>query len=318
MDQVPTLFPIASYWAQVQGIVIYPSLFGLIVLGFLVGGLTGFFGIGGRLLTAPLVNVFFNIPFNVAVGSDLCQMMGTSTLNILRFKRMNRIDYKLGGWMLIGTIVGMEIGAQLLELLKKAGTFNLFYVSIRYLPLVMSLVYAVLLLWIGTIIYREAKASQQEGFIDGLVSPHQPAMTARLQHIHLPPMISLPVSGIEAISLWVILGVGTATGLLVGFLGAGGVFIRMPALIYVIGCPMVVAIGTDLLESIFSMGYGTLSHSLKGNIDLILVVVLLITSSLGNQVGGLLAKRITSPRVRQWFSYIAFAVVILLVIKMVL
>jgi uncharacterized protein len=318
MDQVSTLFPIASYWSQVEGLSIHPSLIGLIVLGLLLGGLTGFFGVGGRLLTAPLVNVFFNIPFNVAVGSDLCQMMGTSTLNILRFKRMNRIDYKLGGWMLIGTIAGMEGGAQILEVLKKAGTFNLFHIPIRYLPLVMSLVYCILLLWIGTIIYREAKASRQEGLIDGLVSPQQPAMTARLQHIQLPPMISLPASGIEAISLWVILGVGTATGLLVGFLGAGGIFIRMPALIYVIGCPMVVAIGTDLFESIFSMGYGTLSHSLKGNIDLLLVIVLLITASLGNLVGSLLAKKITNPRVRQWFAYIAFAVVILLVLKMVL
>ncbi len=318
MDQVPTLFPIASYWAQVEGLTIHPNLIGLMVLGFLVGGFTGFFGIGGRLLTVPLVHVFFNIPFNVAVGSDLCQMMGISTLNILRFKRMNRIDFKLGGWMLIGTIVGMEGGAQLLELLKRAGTFSLFHTPIRYLPLVMSLVYSILLLWIGIIIYREAKASRSDGSIDGQVSPYQPAMTARLQHIQLPPMISLPVSGIEAISLWVILGVGTATGLLVGFLGAGGVFIRMPALIYVIGCPMVVAIGTDLVESIFSMGYGTMSHSLKGNIDLILVAVLLITGSLGNQIGGVLGKRITNPRVRQWFAYVAFVVVILLVIKMAL
>jgi uncharacterized protein len=316
MDPVPTLFPIASYWAQVEGLSIHPSLIGLVVLGFLIGGFTGFFGIGGRLLTAPLVHIFFNFPFNVAVGSDLCQMMGTSTLNVLRFKRMNRIDFKLGGWMLIGTIIGMEGGAQLLELLKRAGTFNLFHMPIRYLPLAMSLVYSILLLWIGTIIYREAKASRREGLIDGQVSPYQPAMTARLQHIQLPPMISLPVSGIEAISLWVILGVGTATGLLVGFLGAGGVFIRMPALIYVIGCPMVVAIGTDLFERIFSMGYGTLSHSLKGNIDLILVIVLLVTGSLGNQIGGVLGKRITNPRVRQWFAYMAFTVVILLVVKM--
>jgi uncharacterized membrane protein YfcA len=318
MDNPLQLFPIASYWAQIQGLQLHSNLTGLIILGFLVGGVTGFFGVGGRLLTSPLLNALFNVPFNVAVGSDLCQMMGTSTLNILRFKRMSRIDYKLGGWMLIGTIIGMEGGARLLELLKGAGKFSLQGTSIAYLPLVMSLVYSALLLWIGMIIYREARAAGQEGLSDGLMSPHQPAMTARLQHIHLPPMISLPVSGIEVISLWVILGVGLTTGLLVGFLGAGGGFIRMPALIYVIGCPMVVAIGTDLLESIFSLGYGTITHSLKGNIDLILVIVLLITGSLGNQIGGVLAKRLTNPSLRQIFAFITFAVVILLIVKLII
>lgn len=317
MGATSTFFPIASYWAQVQGIEIHPSLIGLIVFGFLIGGITGFFGVGGRLLTSPLLNTLFNVPYNVAVGSDLCQMMGTSTLNVLRFKRMSRIDFKLGGWMLAGTIIGVEGGVRLLELLKKAGTFTLLGKSIGFLPLIMTLVYSSLLLWIGIIVYKEAKAAVQEGRVEGIISPYQPAMTARLQHIQLPPMITLPVSGIEAISLWVILGVGMTTGLLVGFLGAGGGFIRMPALIYVIGCPMVVAIGTDLFESIFSLGYGTLTHSFKGNIDLILVVVLLTTGSLGNQIGVILAKRITNPKVKQIYAFITFTVVILLVVKLV-
>lgn len=318
MDTPLYFFPIASYWAQIQGLQIHPSLTGLIIFGFLVGGVTGLFGVGGRLLTSPLLNGLFNIPFNVAVGSDLCQMMGTSTMNILRFKRMSRIDFKLGSWMLAGTIIGVEGGARILELLKQAGKFTLMGKSFGFLPLVMSLVYGALLLWIGLIIYREARAEGNEGPAEALISSYQPVMTARLQHIHLPPMISLPVSGIEAISLWVILGVGMTTGLLVGFMGAGGGFIRMPALIYVIGCPMVVAIGTDLFESIFSLGYGTLTHSFKGNIDLILVVILLITGSLGNQIGGALAKRFIHPKLKQIFAFITFAVVILLVVKMVI
>ncbi len=318
MDTFFDFFPIALYWARIQGVQIHPSLAGLIVFGFLVGGVTGFFGVGGRLLTSPLLNALFNIPYNVAVGSDLCQMMGTSTMNILRFKRMSRIDYKLGSWMLAGTIIGVEGGVRLLELLKGAGTFNLQGKSITYLPLIMTLVYSALLLWIGMIIYRESRAVGKEGPVDGLTAPYQPAMTAKLQHIQLPPMITLPVSGIEAISLWVIIGMGLATGLLVGFLGAGGGFVRMPALIYVIGCPMVVAIGTDLFESIFSLGYGTLSHSLHGNIDLILVVVLLITGNLGNQIGGVLGKRLTNPNLRQIFAFILFAAVILLVVKLII
>jgi uncharacterized protein len=318
VDHFLTLFPVVSYWARAQGIEFHPSLAGLLIFGFLVGGVTGFFGAGGRLLTSPLLNVFFNIPFNVSVGSDLCQMMGTATSNILRFKRMSRIDFKLGGLMLLGSIIGTEGGVQVLELLKTSGTFRIFNASIRFLPLVMGLAYSLLLLWIGTIIYQEAKAAPKEVETHESASAAQTPMTARLQHIHLPPMISLPVSGIEAISLWVILGMGMAAGLLSGFLGGGGGFIRMPALIYVIGCPMVVAIGTDLFESIFSLGYGTLSHSLKGNIDLVLVVILLITGSLGHQLGSVLSKRSTNPNGRRIFAFIAFAVVFLLAIKWII
>jgi len=268
-------------------------------------------------MTSPLLNVFFNVPYNVAVGSDLCQMLGTTTLNIIRFKRMSRIDFKLAAWMLIGTLIGIEGGAQVLELLKQAGTFTFLSLTLAYLPLIMTLVYSLLLFWIGLIIYKESKGPVQPSLSEGEPAPYQPAVTARLQHIQLPPMISLPVSGIEAISLWVILGVGAATGLLLGFLGAGGGFIRLPALIYVIGCPMVVAIGTDLFESLFSLGYGTLSHSFKGNIDLMLTVILLVTGSLGLQIGGVLAKRFSNPHLRQVFALITFVVVIVLVVKLV-
>ncbi|MBA4392961.1 MAG: hypothetical protein C0407_05360 [Desulfobacca sp.] len=318
MSGNPSFFPIATYWAQIQGIQCYPNFWALILVGFLVGGVTGYFGVGGRLLLSPLMNALFNIPYNVAVGSDLCQMMGTSTSSMLRFKRMGSIDFKLGAWMLAGTIAGVEIGVQILEILKHAGTFSVLGKSIAYLHLVMSILYSAVLIWIGMIVYREAKGTSPEQMGDGFVPAYQPAMTAKLQHIQLPPMISLPVSGIEIISLWVILGVGLATGLLVGLLGAGGGFIRMPALIYVVGCPMVVAIGTDLFESLFSLGYGTLSHSLKGNIDLILVVILLITSNLGNQIGGFLAKRTANLKIRQLFAFITLAVVVLLILKMVI
>jgi uncharacterized protein len=171
MDTPFHFFPIASYWAQIQGLQIHPNLTGLIIFGFLVGGITGFFGVGGRLLTSPLLNGLFNIPFNVAAGSDLCQMMGTSTLNVIRFKRMSRIDFKLGGWMLAGTIIGVEAGARILELLKQAGNFTLLGKSFGFLPLVMSLTYGALLLWIGLIIYREARATGQVGPAD---SPNAP------------------------------------------------------------------------------------------------------------------------------------------------
>jgi uncharacterized protein len=309
-------FPIAAYWAQAQNLNFHDQLFGVILVGFIVGILVGFFGIAGRFLLPPFLNSFFSFPFNVAVGSDLGQMLGTSSLNLMKFKGLHNVDYKLGGFMLIGTVAGVEGGAEIMEWLKRSGHFLVLGRSVQYLDLVLSISYAALLLWIGLVVYREARgASSGEG--EGGFFPVEPtALTDKLQHLRLPPMISLPVSGIESISLWIIVLVGLITGLLVGLLGVGGAFIRLPAFIYLIGCPMVVAIGTDFFENLFSMGYGTFTHSMKGNVDPLLVLVLLVTVVLGSQIGIGLARRFPQIRIRVGFAYIAFAAVLLIFVKL--
>jgi uncharacterized membrane protein YfcA len=234
----------------------------------------------------------------------------------LKFKGLHNVDYKLGGLMLIGTVAGVEGGARIMEWLKQAGHFWILSRSVQYLDLVLSIFYVALLLWIGMVVYREARgASGGEGEA-GFFPAEPTALTAKLQHLRLPPMISLPVSGIESISLWVIILVGLITGLLVGLLGVGGAFIRLPAFIYLIGCPMVVAIGTDFFENLFSMGYGTFTHSLKGNVDLLLVLVLLVSVVLGSQIGIGLARRFPRIRIRVGFAYIAFAAVLLIFVKL--
>ena len=316
MNPSPPYFPIADYWAQVQNLHFHDFLFGVIPVGFVVGILVGFFGIAGRFLLPPFLNSFFSFPFNVAVGSDLGQMLGTSTLNLMRFKGFRNVDYKLGGFMLIGTVAGVEGGARIMEWLKQSGHFLVFGRPIQYLDLVLSIFYAALLIWIGLVVYREARGTSGGGGESGFFPAEPTALTAKLQHLRLPPMISLPVSGIESISLWIIILVGLITGLLVGLLGVGGAFVRVPAFIYLIGCPMVVAIGTDFFENLFSMGYGTFTHSLKGNVDLLLVLVLLVTVVLGSQIGIGLARSFPGIRIRVGFAYIALAAVLLIFLKL--
>jgi uncharacterized membrane protein YfcA len=227
------------------------------------------------------------------------------------------VDYKLGGIMLGGTIVGVELGAQMLERLKRFGNIPFLGLNIHIMDLVLSVFCTALLLWIGLVVYREARGIGGGDAEGGFLTGEQPAITARLQHIRLPPMVSLPVSGIESISIWIILLTGLITGLLVGLLGVGGGFIRLPAFIYVIGCPMVVAIGTDFFENIFSMGYGTFTHSLKGNVDLLLVVLLLISVALGSQVGVGIIRRIRQQKIRVVFAYIAFGTILLMGVRLV-
>ena len=275
----------------------------------------GFFGIAGRFLLPPFLNSFFSFPFNVAVGSDLGQMLGMSTLNLMRFKGFRNVDYKLGGFMLIGTVAGVEGGARIMEWLKQSGHFLVFGRPIQYLDLVLSIFYAALLIWIGLVVYREARgtsgggenpdSSRRTNGLDGEI-----AASATSAH-------DLPAGLRDRIHfLMDYYSGGSDYRFAGGPAGGRGGFLRVPAFIYLIGCPMVVAIGTDFFENLFSMGYGTFTHSLKGNVDLLLVLVLLVTVVLGSQIGIGLARSFPGIRIRVGFAYIALAAVLLIFLKL--
>lgn len=293
------------------------SLAALIILGVVIGLLSSSFGVGSGFLMAPFLNLVGNIPYNVAVGSDLTQMLGSGTIANLRQRALGYVDYKLGLLLFLGSVIGVECGVQLLELLKYAGKVPLLGHAVGWLQLIMTAVYVLVLGWIGIALYRETRASRQEA--DVAMTQEMPAILegSRLQTISWPPMVSLPVSGVESISLWLILGVGWVSGLLTGFLGVSGAFIRMPALIYVLGVPTVVSLGTNLFELLILAMYGALTHSLKGNVDLILVIILLITTTLGNQIGVLLQRKIVGPRSLQFYTVLLFLTILLMVVKLV-
>ena len=120
--------------------------------------------------------------------------------------------------------------------------------------------------------------------------------TAAIQRFHLWPMISLPTSGVKAISLWVIIG-----GLFSGFLGGGAGYIRMPMLVYVLGIPTHLAVGTDLFEIIISASYGTFSHAIKGNVDILIALVMHTGAAIGAQIGAISTQYFAGPKIRLAF-----------------
>jgi uncharacterized protein len=295
------------------------SLPALVVLGLVVGLLSGSFGVGSGFLMAPFLNLVGNIPYNVAIGSDVAHMVGSSTLANLRQRALGYVDYKLGLLLLAGSVVGVEIGAQLVQLLKFAGTISVLGLPVGIMQLVMTLIFALLLGWIGVMVYRETMASQRpESAARPSEAPAVMVAGARLQTLNLPPMVSLPVSGVEAVSLWLILGVGLASGLLTGFLGVSGAFIRMPAMIYVLGVPTVVSLGTNLFELLFLSLYAALTHGLKGNIDLLLVIILVITTTIGVQAGILLQRKLVGVRSLLFYTALIFLTIIFMLFKIFL
>src|SRR5437016_5997643 len=113
-------------------------------------------------------------------------------------------------------------------------------------------------------------------------------------------MIHLPVSGIK-VSFWAVLAVSLVGGLFSGFIGGGAGYVRMPMLVYVLGVPTHVAIGTDLFEIILSAGYGTFSHALKGNVDILIALVMHTGAAIGAQIGAQATEKFHGPGIRLAF-----------------
>jgi hypothetical protein len=114
-------------------------------------------------------------------------------------------------------------------------------------------------------------------------------------------MIGLPDSGIEQISVWIILMVAYVGGVFSGFLGGGAGYIRMPSIVFLLGVPTHIAVGTDLFEIIISAGYGAFTHAIKGNVDIMVALVMHTGAAIGAQIGATMTERFHGRSIRLAF-----------------
>jgi len=263
-------------------------------IGFLVGIMGGFFGVGGGFIAGPLM-FLIGVPMNFVVGTDLAHMTGKSIVAANRHRTLGHVDVKLGFIMVTGTIIGVEAGAQVIEGLKRLGQVDQ----------VIGWAYVTILLLIGGFTFVESLRATNAMRTER-ISAQEALGFSGLSGLKLPPMLSFPASGIKAISLWSVLLVGFISGFLAGSLGVGGGFIRMPMLVYALGVPTHVAIGTDLFEIIFSAGFGTLTHAIKGNVDIMMALVMHTGAAIGAQIGAVLTRFFAGPRIRLLFSLLPF------------
>ena len=277
-------------------------------VGFLVGLLGGFFGVGGGFLAGPMM-FLFGVPMNFVVGTDLAHMTGKSIVAARRHRVLGHVDMRLGLLMVLGTVPGIEVGARIIEGLESSGSVDM----------VIGVAYVVILLAIGTFTawesIRALQLVQTERMETQEVLAFQ-GVTRQIRRFRLPPLISLPDSGIESISLWIVLGVSFLTGLLAGVLGVGGGFIRMPMMIYFIGVPTHVAVGTDLFEVVISAGFGTVTHALKGNVDVLMALVMGTGAAIGAQIGAVSTRFFAGPRIRLFFSVLPFVGATLVILRL--
>src|SRR6185369_2729223 len=266
----------------------------MILLGFVVGLLSGMFGVGGGFLTTPLL-IFYGIPPTVAVASAATQITGASVSGVMVHMRRGGVDFKMGGVMIVGGLFGSLAGAALFRALLATGQIDL----------VIGALYVLILGSIGALMLKDALVAL--GYVQ-----LKPAAAKASRHNRwvaaLPLRWRFYSSGLY-ISPLAPLALGFVAGMLTLLLGIGGGFILVPAMIYLLGMPTRVVIGTSLVMILAVSAATTLVHALTTrSVDIVLAGLLLIGGVIGAQYGAILATRAKPDLLR-----LALGIIILIV-----
>ena len=266
----------------------------MILLGFVVGILSGMFGVGGGFLTTPLL-IFYGIPPTVAVASATTQITGASVSGIMAHRRRGGVDLQMGAVMIAGGVLGSFVGAGLFRVLQSSGQIDLAIGSL----------YVLLLGWIGALMLKDALTAL--GYIES-PAPEEAKPRHHRWVASLPLRWRFYSSGLY-ISPLAPLALGFVAGVLTLLLGVGGGFILVPAMIYLLGMAARVVIGTSLVMILAVSAASTMIHAVTTQaVDIVLAALLLVGGVIGAQYGAILASRIKPDLLR-----LALALIILLV-----
>lgn len=266
----------------------------IIVLGFIVGVLSGMFGVGGGFLTTPLL-IFYGIPPTVAVASASTQITGASVSGVMVHMRRGGVDLKMGGVMIVGGLIGSVVGAALFRLLESSGQIDV----------VIGLLYVLILTSIGGLMLKDSLVTL--GVI-GINAPAVPPQRHNRWIASLPLRWRFYSSGLY-LSPIAPLSLGFVAGVLSVFLGIGGGFILVPAMIYLFGMPGRIVVGTSLFMVLTVSAATTMVHSLTTRaVDIVLAGLLLVGGVIGAQYGAVLTTRMKPDYLR-----LALAIIILIV-----
>ena len=269
----------------------------IILLGGMVGFLSGMFGVGGGFLTTPLL-IFYGIPPTVAAASAATQVTGASVSGALAHYRRGGVDIQMGAVLVAGGILGAIAGAGIFNVLTNWGQIDT----------IILILYVGLLGSIGTLMMREAWASVKAKLRGETLPPgkrrHHPLVAA------LPLRWRFYASGLYISPLAPLL-LGFVTGILTVLLGVGGGFIMVPAMLYLLGMATRVVVGTSLFQILFVTAATTMVHALTTQaVDVVLAALLLIGSVIGAQVGALLATKFAPDYLRLFLAAIVLGVAI--------
>ena len=268
------------------------NIFLLIGLGGIVGILSGMFGVGGGFLMTPLL-FFIGIPPAVAVASEANQILGASFSGAIAHFRRKNVDIKMGFLLILGGIIGSIFGVELFRIFKNLGQ----------LELIIKVCYVLFLGIIGIIMFFESlralnyksknikvRKTRHHSWVQGLPLK----MRFRTSNLY--------ISSIPAVFI------GFFVGILASIMGIVGGFIIVPAMIYILGMPTKVVVGTSLFQIIFVTGVTTYLHAVKNfSVDIILSFLLLVGGVIGAQFGVRIGLKLKAEQLRILLAILVLA-----------
>lgn len=272
------------------------NLFIVIGLGGFIGFLSGLFGVGGGFLMTPLL-IFLGIPAPVAVATEANQIVASSVSGVIAHWRRKNVDFKMGSILLLGGIVGSSLGVLLFAVLEKIGQ----------LDLVIKLSYVFFLGIIGILMLWES--------VRTYIRSQKPEFYRRKLHDHnwlhgLPLKMRFRRSKLY-ISALVPFSIAAFVGVLSAIMGVGGGLIMVPAMIYLLGMPTSVVIGTSLFQIIFVTANVTLLQSVQTQtVDFLLAGTLLFGAVIGAQIGTRFGGRLRGEQLRGMLAIVVLLVCI--------
>jgi len=269
------------------------NLYLILALGGMAGILSGMFGIGGGFLMTPLL-IFIGVPPSISVATVANQIIASSVSGFIAHWRRNNVDFKMGWFLFAGGVVGSSIGVGIFHWLQRLGQIDL----------IISICYVTFLGIIGSMMASESLRSLSN-FARKPVTTEKNRFIARLPwQVHFPHS-KLTISGIAPIAI------GLFVGLMVSLMGVGGGFFLVPAMIYLLGMPTSVVIGTSLFQIIFITANVTLLQAITTQtVDIMLALLLLTGSVFGAQFGTKISTKIKAEYLRAMLAAIVLGVAI--------
>jgi len=277
------------------------------ILGFVVGGLTGLFGVGGGFLMTPALMIMFGIPGHIAVGTGLATILFTSSIALVKRRNTGTIDVKLALVIAIGSIAGVAVGSKLMQTLKTISVVPLFPREVDFVQFVLLTLFTCLLgaitFYLSWDYYRSKGIAPKIRI--GLMASIKIWPYLKFSSLEQPILPILPLCLL-----------GFLVGLLTALLGTGGGVLLLPILIYVVGQRTAKAVGTSILLVWISSLFGVMSKILSNEINIILLSTLVVGGLFGTHWGTLFGSKFTGPKLRLYFIYVILTALFLTITKL--
>lgn len=275
------------------------NIFLILSMGGAVGLLSGLFGVGGGFLMTPIL-IFIGVPPAVAVGTEANQIVASSVSGVLAHWRRDNVDFRMGGVLTVGGFVGSGVGVALFSFLSGLGQIEL----------AISLCYVIFLGIIGGVMFYESAnfiLKQRRAPATGTSSASRGPGRHSWMH-GLPFKMRFRKSKLY-VSALLPLAIGFVVGILAAIMGVGGGFVMVPAMIYLLGMPTQVVIGTSLFQIIFVTANTTfLQATVNQTVDVVLAILLLIGGVIGAQIGARMGAKLKGEQLRILLALIVLGV----------